>query len=47
MLLLMGGDQCESESDGFETDDSDEGGMDAQQVIDTSVIISFQCSASH
>ena len=28
MLLLMGGDQCVSESDGFESDDSGEGGMD-------------------
>ena len=27
MLLLMGGDQCVSESDGFESDDSGEGGM--------------------
>ena len=27
MLFLMGGDQCVSESDGFESDDSGEGGM--------------------
>ena len=27
MLLLMGGDQCVSKSDGFEPDDSGEGGM--------------------